>query len=161
LTRWAIATSASGLPSSRSVWSLLTARQDPPGPIERVVTSAQVFGLFGLDPSTDPIEAAVGERDHLEGVDHRGRCGQHHCLDSRIDGGHVEGPEADLLLPRLGCLSNQPAVGVFAGRTDLDDLMVLHVGHPGGVVGVVRARELDERGLVEADGRGRGVTRRW
>jgi hypothetical protein len=32
--------------------------------------------------------------------------------------------------------------------------VVLHVGHRGGIVGVVPARELDEGCLVEADGRG-------
>ena len=49
---------------------LLAAEQDPPGPIERIVASAPVAELFGLDPSADRVEAAVGERDHMEGVDH-------------------------------------------------------------------------------------------
>jgi hypothetical protein len=44
-------------------------------------------------------------------------------------------------------------VGVFPGRQDVDDLVVLHVGHRGHEVGPVVALELDERGLVEPDGR--------
>jgi len=91
----------------------------------------------------------------MERVDHLVRLGQHDRVDGRIGGRHVEGPEADPLLPGLGLLVD-PArhVGVFAGREDLDDLVVLHVGHRGGVVGVVPRGELDEGGLVEADGRG-------
>ncbi len=79
---------------------------------------------------------------------------QHHAVNGRVGGRHVERSVFDALFPSLG-LFVQPArhIGVFAGREDLDDLVVLHVGHRGGVVGVLRA-ELDEGGLVEADGRG-------
>jgi len=37
---------------------------------------------------------------------------------------------------------------------DVDDLVVLHVGHRRGVGGVARCFGLDEGGLVEPDGRG-------
>ena len=89
------------------------AQQDPPGPIERIVPAAAVSGLFGLHPSTDRIEAAVGQGDDVEGVDHLGRFGQHDAVDRRIGGRHVEGPEADPLLPGWGCLSIQPATSVY------------------------------------------------
>jgi hypothetical protein len=45
-------------------------------------------------------------------------------------------------------------IGVFARREDLDDLVVLDVGHRGGVIGRHPRREFHERGLVEADGGG-------
>ena len=114
------------------------AQQDPPGPIERVVTPAPVAGLLGLDAPADRIEAAIGERDDVEGVDHLGRLGQHDAVDGGIGGRHVEGPETDPLLPGLG-LFVDPArhIGVLAGGEDLDDLVVLDIGHRGGVVGVV------------------------
>lgn len=131
------------------------AQQDAPGSIERVVPATTVAGLFGLDPSTHGVEAPVGQGDDVEGVDHLVRLGQHHGVDGGIGGRHVEGPEADPFLPRSR-LFVDPArhIGVFAGREDLDDLVVFHVGHRGGVVSVVLGRELDEGRLVEADGRG-------
>ena len=83
-------------------------------------------GLFGLDVSPDRIEGPIGERDDVEGVNHLGRLGQHDAVDGGIGGRHVKGSEADALLPGLG-LFVDPArhVGVFAGREDLDDLVVL------------------------------------
>ena len=106
-----MATSAFGSPSSsseasRSVASasrrLLAHEQDPAGPIEGVVSSAPVAGLFVLHPPTHGVEAAVGQGDGMEGVDHLGGFGQHDRVDRRVGGRHVEGPEADPLLPGLG-----------------------------------------------------------
>ena len=148
----AVTTGAAVASSSRC---LFAAQQDPAGPIERVVSSAPMAGLFGLDSASHGVEGRDWPTDDVEGVDHLVRLGQHDRVDRRIGGRHVEGAEADALLPGLG-LFVQPAghIGVFAGGQDVDDLVVLHVGDRRGVVGVAGARELDEGGLVEADGRG-------
>jgi hypothetical protein len=53
-----------------------------------------------------------------------------------------------------GCVQPAGHFGVVAGGEDVDDLVVLHVGHRGGVVGVARVVRLDEGGLVEPDGGG-------
>ena len=73
----------------------------------------------------------------MEGVDHLGGLGQDDRIHRGVGGRHVEGTEADALLPGLG-LFVEPArhVDVFAAREDVDDLVVLHVGHRRGVSGV-------------------------
>ena len=48
---------------------LFTHHQGAPYPIERVVLAAPVPDLLVLDTATHGIEAAVGERDDVEGVD--------------------------------------------------------------------------------------------
>ena len=158
-----MATSAPGSPSASSEPDARSPRrraslrpeQHAVGPDRAGRPAAPMSDLFGLDLPADRVEAAVGQGDDVEGVDHLVRLGQHDRVDRRIGGRHVEGAEADPLLPGLG-LFVDPArhIGVFAGREDVDDLVVLHVGHRGGVVGVAPRRELDEGGLVEADGRG-------
>jgi len=91
----------------------------------------------------------------MEGVDHLGRLGEHHRVDRRIGGRHVEGADFDPLLPGPG-LFVQPAghIDIVARRQDVDDLVMFDVGHGGGVVlGDLRS-ELHECGLVQADGAG-------
>ncbi len=55
---------------------LFAHEQEAPGPKERIVAPAPMAQLFDLDPPTDGVEAAVGQRDQVEGVDHLGRLGQ-------------------------------------------------------------------------------------
>ena len=111
--------------------------------------------MLGLDPPPHRVEAAVGQRDHVEGVDHLVGPGQHHRVHRRIGVGHVEGAEADALSPATG-LFVQPAghFGEVAGGEDVDDLVVLDIGHGGGVVGMAPAAQAYELGLVEPDGSG-------
>ena len=94
--------------------------------------------LLGLHPPADGVEAAIGERDDMEGVDHLGGLGQHDRVHRRVGGRHVEGAEADPLLPGRGLLVD-PArhIGVIAGGQDVDDLVVLYVSDRRGVVGMV------------------------
>ena len=95
-------------------------------------------GLFGLHPATDGIETAIGQGNGMERVDHLGRGGQHDRIDRGIGGRHVEGTEADPLLPRRRLLVD-PArhLDVIAAREDVDDLVVLHVGDRRGEAGVL------------------------
>ena len=114
-----MATSAPGSPSSRSearrsvassLELLFTPEQQPAGPIERIVAATPMAKLFDLDAPADGVEGAVGQRDHMEGVDHLGGPGQHDAVDGGIGGRHVEGTKVDALLPgHLGCLSSQAA----------------------------------------------------
>ena len=133
---------------------LFALEQQPAGPIERVVAPAPMTQLFDLDPPADGVEGAVGQCDHVEGVDHLGRFGKHDAVDGGIGGRHVEGAVFDALLPGLG-LFVQPGghLHVVAAGQDVDDLVVLDIGHGGGVVGPV-PRQAHEGGLVEADGGG-------
>jgi hypothetical protein len=112
-----------------------------------------VPGLFALHPAAHRVQGAIGERDDAEGVDHLMGLGQDDRVDRRRGGRHVEGAEADPLLPGPGLLVD-PArhIDVSAGREYVDDLVVLHIGHRRGVVGVDVLSELDEGGRVETDG---------
>ena len=117
-----MATSASGSPSSRSepqalgrlvVQLLFASEKHTPGPIKRIVAPAAVAELFDLDAPAHGVEAAIGQRDDVEGVDHLGRFGQDDRVHRGIGGRHVEGAEADPFLPGSGCLSIQPATSVY------------------------------------------------
>ena len=96
----------------------------------------------------------------MEGVDHLVRFGQHDRVDGGIGGRHVEGAEADPLLPGLGLLV-QPGrhLDEVAARQDVDYLVVLDVGDGGGPVAIAAGGELDERRLVQADGARAAVRR--
>ena len=73
----------------------------------------------------------------MEGVDHLMGSGEDDRVDRRIGVGHVQGAEVDPFLPALGLFVSQAATSTIgAERQDVDDLVVLDVGHGGGVVGV-------------------------
>ena len=108
-------------------------------------------GLFALDPSAHLVEAAIGEGDHVKGIDHLGGLGQDHRVDGRVGRRHVKGTVSDARLPGLALAVEKTGhVNVIAGRQDVDDPVVLDVGDRRGVRRVVPA-ELDEARLVEAD----------
>jgi hypothetical protein len=111
-----------------------------------------VPGLLGLDPAANGVEASVGQRDGMEGVDHLGGFGEHDRVHRRVGGRHVEGAETDALFPGLRLLVD-PAryVHKVGAGQDVYDLVVLDIGHGGGIA---RAAPwaLHKRGLVEADG---------
>jgi len=58
------------------VEALLAHEQHTPCPIERGRRAGPVAGLFGLDAPADRVEATVGERHGMEGVDHLEGFGQ-------------------------------------------------------------------------------------
>ena len=80
-----MATSALGSPSWSSddrrsgrllVELLFTREERSAHPIERIVSATAVSGLFGLDPSAHRVEGAIGEGDHVKGIDHLGALGK-------------------------------------------------------------------------------------
>ncbi len=80
--------------------------------------------------------------------------GEDDRIDRRIRARHVQGAIDDALLPALG-LFVQPGghIGEGAAGQDVDDLVMLDVGHRRGVGGVGPGAEAHEGGLVQSDGR--------
>jgi hypothetical protein len=132
---------------------LLAEQQDAPGAIEGVIAPAAMAGLLGLDPAPHAVEAAIGERDDVEGIDDLRGLRQDHGVDGGIGGGHVERPEADPLFPGLWLLVQEGGDLLESpGGQDVDDLVVLDVGDRRRVAAVAMAGGTDEVRLIEADG---------
>ena len=113
---------------------LFAGQQRSAHPIERIVSATAVSGLFGLDSTAHRVERAVGERDHVKGIDHLGGLGQDHRVDGRVDGRHVEGAVGDAGLPGFGLVVEKPGhVKVVARGQDVDDPVMLDVGDGRGV----------------------------
>ena len=111
-------------------------------------------GLFVLDSSPHCVEGAIGQRDHVKGIDDLGGLGQDHRVDRGVDVGHVEGAVGDAGLPGFALVVQKARhVNEVARGQDVDHLVVLDVGDGGGVAGVASA-ELHEARLVQANGAG-------
>lgn len=145
-----------GEPGGRFLAEVLLAHeQHAAGSVERVTPPAAMAELFGLDAAADLVEAAVGEGDEVEGVDDLSGGGEGGRVDGGVGARHVEGAEADPLAPTERLVHYEAGDGgVLAGGQDIDDLVVLDVAHGGRVVTLSVAREMHERGLVQAYGAG-------
>jgi len=126
----------------------------PAHPVEGIVAPPAVPGLFVLHSSAHAVQGAIGQRDHVKGIDHLGGLGQDHAVDRGVDVGHVEGAVGDAGLPGLALrIQKARHVHETARRQDVDDPVVLDVRDGRGVAGAVSA-ELHETRLVKSYGAG-------
>ena len=100
------------------------------------------------------VEGAIGQRDHVKGIDDLGGFGQNHAVDGGVDVGHVEGPEVTRDFQASLWWSKKPATStnLRVGRMSMIwwcSTSVTVVAYAG-----VMSTQLHETGLIQADGAG-------